>query len=81
MEELAGKICKDGRFESGIEKRKDLGGVCQYSVVSKACSAGKSAVRLFYLELLALKRGTTPIMPQSSSPDIVYYLCVVSHRL
>ena len=82
VDELAGKICRDGRFESGmreklafleeIEKKKDLVDVCQYSVVSKASSAAKSAVRLFYLELLALKHGTTPSRAQEFVPGFTY---------
>lgn len=59
-------------FLADIEAHPSLLEICHYSVVSKASTPAKRALRACFLELLALKHNTTPVLAQEKVPGFTY---------
>ena len=76
-QEVCGEAC-DSEFSAMqsflacIEEHPELPEVCKYCVVSKSSSTAKGVLRKIYLDLLALRHNTTPILAQELVPGFTY---------
>jgi hypothetical protein len=76
-QEVCGEACDSElsamlSFLACIEEHPELPEVCKYCVVSKSSSTAKGVLRKIYLDLLALRHNTTPILAQELVPGFTY---------